>query len=116
MAAYARSVISLLSREQRAFLTRETGVVVASKRYVRGLRRKPVRVLQADNQPVESKGAQQHVKEKEEARVRSSEDRGSVKARTPVQPPVKHAPRSVGKDQVDGLRFERAVPGDKRLA
>lgn len=128
MAAYVRSVISLLSREQHAFLTRENSVVVASKRYVRGLRRKPVRVLLTDDQAVEKRGqsetAEQQVSErKKETGVASSsaarhgEDRGNVKARTNLQPPGKHAsPSPVTRDQVDGLRFERASPGDKRLA
>ncbi|XP_022615507.1 rRNA methyltransferase 3, mitochondrial [Seriola dumerili] len=129
MAAYVRSVICLVSREQRAFLTRGNDVVVASKRYVRGLRRKPVRVLFPDDEAgtvvktgPQSLTAKQHVKrEKKEAGVTSSaaehlEESGSVKARSNVQSAEKHAHLSATKDRVDGLRFERAFPGDKRLA
>ncbi|KAA8594185.1 hypothetical protein FQN60_005019 [Etheostoma spectabile] len=49
MAAYIRSVICLFSIERNAFLTRGSRVIVESKRYVRGLRRTPVRVLLPEN-------------------------------------------------------------------
>ncbi|TDH14633.1 hypothetical protein EPR50_G00022260 [Perca flavescens] len=45
MAAYMRSVIRLVAIERNAFLTRGSSVIEESKRYVRGLRRTPVRVL-----------------------------------------------------------------------
>ncbi|XP_039986754.1 rRNA methyltransferase 3A, mitochondrial [Xiphias gladius] len=130
MAAYARSVVSLVSRERRDFLTRVCGVMVASKRYVRGLRRKPVRVLFPDNDADTEVQArprprtpEQHVKrerKEKEAKVTSAaehlEESGSVRARASEQSAPKHAHASATKDQVEGLRFERAFPGDKRLA
>ncbi|GAA6225763.1 rRNA methyltransferase 3, mitochondrial [Lates japonicus] len=130
MAAYVRSVICLVSRERPAFLTRETGVIVACKRYVRGLRRKPVRVVFPDNEADTAEKArpqprpsEQHVKKgkKEDAKVTQAaaehlEESGSVETKSNAQSAVKHAHVFVAKDQVDGLRFERAFPGDKRLA
>lgn len=130
MAAYVRSVICLVSRERPAFLTRETGVIVACKRYVRGLRRKPVRVVFPDNEADTAEKArpqprtsEQHVKrdKKEDAKVTQTaaehlEESGSVKTKSNAQSAVKHTHVFVTKDQVDGLRFERAFPGDKRLA
>ncbi|XP_040901494.1 rRNA methyltransferase 3A, mitochondrial [Toxotes jaculatrix] len=128
MAAYVRSVVCLVSRERPAFLTGGSGVIVASKRYVRGLRRKPVKVLFPDVETdtavktrPQSRTPEQHVKRgrKEEAKVPSAAEHlaesGSVKARSNEQPAMKHAHLSFAKDQVDGLRFERAFPGDKRL-
>eukprot|EP00064_Thunnus_orientalis_P017448 superscaffoldBa00003708_g17531 len=39
-----------------------------------------------------------------------------VRAKSGVQSPMKYAHVAATKDQIDGLRFERAFPGDKRLA
>lgn len=121
MAAYMRSVICLVSIERNAFLTRGSGVFVESKRYVRGLRRKPVRVLFPEEETDKViKPAPAGLKREKEARVtattRHLEERDSVKKRSDinVQSTVKYA--AVAKDQIDGLRFERAFPGDKRLA
>ncbi|XP_044059047.1 rRNA methyltransferase 3A, mitochondrial [Siniperca chuatsi] len=127
MAAYMRSVTCLVSIERNAFLTRGSGIVVESKRYVRGLRRKPVRVLFPENEtdkvlkpPPQSQSGGQHVKRDKEAKVtatsRHLEENDFVKARSNVQSTIKHAHVTVTKDQIDGLRFERAFPGDKRLA
>ncbi|KAL7400366.1 hypothetical protein ABVT39_010899 [Epinephelus coioides] len=124
MAAYMRSVICLLSIERNAFLSKRGGVIAESKRYVRGLRRKPVRVLFPENetdkvpkptpQP-QSPGV--NVKKKKEAKVTATteqpEARDFVKGKNNVQSVTKPA---FTKDHIDGLRFERALPGDKRLA
>ncbi|XP_074496017.1 rRNA methyltransferase 3A, mitochondrial [Sebastes fasciatus] len=125
MAAFMRSVICLVSIERHVLLSRGSGVVVESKRYVRGLRRKPVQVLFPDNetgkvvkpQPQPPQPARLNVKRQKEDKVTASlkhpGERDSVKVRDNVQSTIKHA---VLKDHIDGVRFERALPGDKRLA
>lgn len=126
MAAYMRSVICLASVERSAFLTRANGIV-ESKRYVRGLRRKPVKVLFPENETGEvvkptpqSQPAKQNLKREREVKVtattRHHEEPDFVKARTNVQSSAKDRHVTVSEDQTDGLRFERAFPGDKRLA
>lgn len=120
MAAYMRSVICLVSIERNAFLTRGSSIVVQSKRYVRGLRRKPVRVLFPENETdkVHKPSAGQKINRETEAQFTSTtrhlEESDFVNTRSNVQSTLKHA--HVTKDQIDGLRFERALPGDKRLA
>ncbi|XP_031729331.1 rRNA methyltransferase 3A, mitochondrial [Anarrhichthys ocellatus] len=122
MAAYMRSVICLVSMERSAFLSRGGGLVlVESKRYVRGLRRTPVRVLMPENethkvikprpqpQPA-GRDVQRQKVGKVTATVKHPEE-DFVKASN-VHSTIRHA---VVKDQVDGLSFERASPGDKRL-
>ena len=119
-----RSVICLLSIERHAFLTRGSGVIVESKRYVRGLRRKPVRVLFPENQTdtvlkptPQPQPAGLNLKREKEAKVKATvkhpEETDFVDVRSNVQSSIKHA---VSKEQIGGLRFERAFPGDKRLA
>ncbi|XP_044209028.1 rRNA methyltransferase 3A, mitochondrial [Thunnus albacares] len=124
-ATYTRSVINFLSLERNALLSRGNGFLVESKRYVRGLRRRPVRVLLPENETGEvlkqSEPAVQNMKRQKEAKVTvtSAQHPGEsdlVRARTGVQSPMKYAHVAASKDQIDGLRFERAFPGDKRLA
>ncbi|XP_034723084.1 rRNA methyltransferase 3A, mitochondrial [Etheostoma cragini] len=113
MAAYMRSVICLVSFERNAFLSRGSRVIVESKRYVRGLRRTPVRVLLPEN------GTDKVLKPaglNAPALIRHPEERDFVNARDNVQSSTKHAHVTAAKDHIDGLRFERAFPGDKRLA
>ena len=128
MAAYMRSVICLVSTERNALFTRGSGVVVESKRYVRALRRTPVRVLFPENETgkvlkptPQSEPAEQITRRRErDAKVTSTprhhDESDFVRARTHVRSAVKDAPVTVTRDQIDGLRFERAFPGDKRLA
>ncbi|XP_029373865.1 rRNA methyltransferase 3A, mitochondrial isoform X2 [Echeneis naucrates] len=106
------SMICLASREHRAFLIRGNDVVVASKRYVRGLRRKPVNVLIPEDK------AEQVVRKERKKKKKGEDDEAEAAAAAAEQeqPTAKHAHLSAGRDQVDGLRFERAFPGDKRLA
>lgn len=112
-----RSVICLVSIERNAFLSRGCGVIVESKRYVRGLRRKPVRVLLPENETVLKPTPQPHPAglnlKRVKATVKHPEETDFVNMRNNVQSTIKHA---VTKDQIDGLRFERAFPGDKRLS
>jgi len=128
MAALMRGVICLVSIERNAFLSKRMGFVEESKRYIRGLRRKPVQVLFPENEtgkvakppPESHQAAKQHVKKQRDTEVTSAldhaEQSGPVKTRRDVQSTVKHPQVTFTKDQVDGLRFEKAVPGDKRLA
>ncbi|KAM9359055.1 rRNA methyltransferase 3A, mitochondrial [Symphorus nematophorus] len=130
MAAYMRSVICLVPTGRNALFTRGSGIFVESKRHVRALRRKPVRVLFPENETdkvvkatPQSQPAEQIIKKRKrerEAKVTSTtryhDESDFVKARSHVQSAVKDAPGTVTKDHIDGLRFERAFPGDKRLA
>ncbi|KAF1394231.1 hypothetical protein PFLUV_G00024380 [Perca fluviatilis] len=127
MAAYMRSVIRLVAIERKAFLTRGSSVIEESKRYVRGLRRTPVRVLTEKVLKPQCQPAGLNVPASDRDSVKARDpkpapgtaakvpasDRDSVKERDP-----KPAPGSVhcSKDHIDGLRFDRAFPGDKRLA
>uniref|UniRef100_UPI0037E73024 rRNA methyltransferase 3A, mitochondrial n=1 Tax=Semicossyphus pulcher TaxID=241346 RepID=UPI0037E73024 len=127
MAAYMRSMMFLVSIERNALLTRGNGIVVESKRYVRGLMRKPVKVLFPEtetdkvikNTP-QPQPSGQNVKRDKEAKVtptiRHLEESDFVKKRSNVQSSIKHPHSTVTSDSIDGLRFERAFPGDKRLA
>ncbi|KAL6115942.1 mrm3 [Pungitius sinensis] len=119
MAAYTRSVICLVSMERSYLLSRRSGVIVESKRYVRGLRRKPVRVLMPEDvtdkvirPPPAARDAQRQKPGKEVVPMKHLEE-GFAKPKSNVHLTVKNA---VQNDLVDGLRFERALPGDKRLA
>lgn len=120
-----RGVIYLVSIERNALLTRGSGVIVETKRYVRGLRRTPVRVFlpEAGKEPKTApkpQPAQGNVMRERtvEAAFTSTaeriEDGVFVKARINERSATKQS--AVLPDHVDGLRFERAFPGDKRLA
>uniref|UniRef100_A0A3B4EU87 rRNA methyltransferase 3A, mitochondrial-like n=1 Tax=Pundamilia nyererei TaxID=303518 RepID=A0A3B4EU87_9CICH len=127
MAAYTRSMICLISMiERHAFLTTRSCVTVESKRYVRGLRRKPVRVLFPENETgkvvkvPQIQSDEPKIQRETRGRIISAgtqhhEERNSVRTRTDEQSATKHA-FTVTKNEVDGLRYERASPGDKRLA
>uniref|UniRef100_A0A3Q3B8N0 Mitochondrial rRNA methyltransferase 3a n=1 Tax=Kryptolebias marmoratus TaxID=37003 RepID=A0A3Q3B8N0_KRYMA len=113
MAAFMRGVSRLVSAERSVFVTNRSGVVIESKRYVRGLRRKPVKVLFPENQagkvvkPPPQPGVKAAAKPTERW-----EKSDPVKTRSQGESPQVN----VVKDQLDGLRFERALPGDKRLS
>lgn len=119
MAAYMRSVRCIVDFERRFFAAKGTNIAVQSKRYVRGLRRKPVTVILPESEP--------NKVPKETPRPNPSGQ--NVKSKTDVKPAAqtRRAPEkdfvsansaanlTVTKDQIDGLRYERASPGDKRL-
>uniref|UniRef100_A0A668SXE5 RNA 2-O ribose methyltransferase substrate binding domain-containing protein n=1 Tax=Oreochromis aureus TaxID=47969 RepID=A0A668SXE5_OREAU len=127
MAAYTRGMICVISMiERHGFLTTRGCVTVESKRYVRGLRRKPVRVLFPENETGKVVKAPQiqsdepKIQRETRGRIISAatehhEEKNSVRTRTDAQSATKHA-FTVTKNEVDGLRYERASPGDKRLA
>ncbi|XP_030237280.1 rRNA methyltransferase 3A, mitochondrial [Gadus morhua] len=125
MAAYMRSVIILLSTERNALLRRGCDYTVVSRRYVRGLRRTPVKVLFPDSN------------RETVAPPKGSEGRKEPKPAPPKAPGMKRTfspPAAImipshasvpaseqsnitfSKDRIGGLRFETAFPGDKRLA
>ncbi|KAF7666797.1 hypothetical protein LDENG_00091730 [Lucifuga dentata] len=125
MAAYVRSVFCLFSLQRNAFLTRGNGFRVESKRYVRGLKRKPVKVLFPETekgkilQPSQIQAVEVSIKRKE-SKIRSKEeDPGGdifTKSKSDVQSAAKQSNVTVTKDQIEGIRFERAFPGDQRLS
>lgn len=127
MAAYMRGMMYFVSIDRNAFLIRRSPIIEESKRYLRGLRRKPVRVLfpESDTGKVvkttpQPQAAERNVKREkkkvEEASFAAEqpEQSGFVKAKSNEQSATRRA--AAIKDQIDGLRFERAFPGDKRLA
>lgn len=123
MSAFMRGVTCLISAERNAFLTRRCDIKVSveSKRYVRGLRRKPTRViLPEDVKPppeFDQPAAAESLKKQKRANVTSAAETPEDPAvKKPIQSFGKHVQVTAAKDQVDGLRFERAFPGDKRLA
>uniref|UniRef100_A0A3Q0RJQ5 Mitochondrial rRNA methyltransferase 3a n=1 Tax=Amphilophus citrinellus TaxID=61819 RepID=A0A3Q0RJQ5_AMPCI len=123
MAAYMKSVMCLVfTIERNAFLTYRSSVNVESRRYVRGLRRKPVRVLSPEKEtgkiikPPQIQPDEPSIQKETRGRITAATtERDAVKARSDAQSATKHA-FSVTKNEVDGLRYERASPGDKRLA
>ncbi|XP_074535696.1 rRNA methyltransferase 3A, mitochondrial [Halichoeres trimaculatus] len=125
MAAFMRSVMLLVSVERNTFLAKGTGgIVVEPKRYVRGLRRRPVAVISPDDKkdniikpPPKLQPAEPNVKEaKVTTKTRYFQDSDFVETRSNVQSSIKPSHGAVSKDSIDGVRFERAFPGDRRLA
>uniref|UniRef100_A0A1A8F6Q0 RNA methyltransferase like 1 n=1 Tax=Nothobranchius korthausae TaxID=1143690 RepID=A0A1A8F6Q0_9TELE len=119
MAAFVRSALCQLSTERSAFLTKTNTIIVESKRLVRGLRRKPVRVLFPENDSSRVVNSHQQPKEKATritSKTQNIERNDAVKKKITEQSSGKRPQVAVTRDQVDGLRFERAFPGDKRLS
>ncbi|XP_060799671.1 rRNA methyltransferase 3A, mitochondrial isoform X2 [Neoarius graeffei] len=129
MAALMSSVIRGLApiTEQKSssllllLLKSNNSVVVSSRRFVRGLRRRPVAVLypgeeretlikaaHQNKQRRQDPGTQQHQTDGRRVKENSSEPRGRSSG---VQ-----ADRCSVRAQLGGLRFDKALPGDKRLA
>ncbi|XP_024133075.1 rRNA methyltransferase 3A, mitochondrial [Oryzias melastigma] len=122
MAAVMRSMIYLFPKH---LLSKSSRFMVEPKRYVRGLRRKPVNVLFPEQQTGKvvkspSEGDQTAVKPQRKTNVTSAveqtETRNHVRKKDDAYSTVQHPRAADTKDQVDGLRFERAFQGDKRLA
>ncbi|XP_037534182.1 rRNA methyltransferase 3A, mitochondrial [Nematolebias whitei] len=127
MAAFMRGVKCLVSTERNVLLIKRSGIFIESKRYVRGLKRKPVNVLFPENEPgkVVKPPSETRVKkpaEKQNAtRITSKtteyfEKDDSVKTSSPDQSTVRRPQVSAAKSQLDGLHIESAFPGDKRLS
>ncbi|XP_028320321.1 rRNA methyltransferase 3A, mitochondrial [Gouania willdenowi] len=89
------------------------GISVEPKRYIRGLRRKPVQVLSAEHQTSKKTQSQSET-------TKSQKDEWTKSTSPPEhqkpQESVKTGTQSVDiTDHLQGLRFEKALPGDKRL-
>lgn len=116
-----RSMICLVAIERHILANRGRYIIVEPKRYVRGLRRNPVRVLfpedGTDKTPeatAQTRPAGQHVRMEKDVRDAATESE-AVKARSTLQSAVKDGHIGGSKNHIDGLRFERAFLGDKRL-
>lgn len=124
MAAYIRSMTCLLATEHHLFSSRGGNVLVETKRYVRGLRRRPVNVFFPENDAEKAaktaaQSAVQTIAGKRDRKPAGAEKQRAggdfSKARSNFHP-VKNDPHvTVTKEDIDGLHFERAHPGDKRL-
>ncbi|XP_068174006.1 rRNA methyltransferase 3A, mitochondrial [Antennarius striatus] len=119
MAAHMRRVIRLVSIERTLFLFPGSSVVVEPKRYVRGLRRKPVKVLFPEDDTDKVKTTLKP----HPAVPNAKRERGVKAAKESHHEPsdsVKTRERAVkndaGEDEVHRLNYERAFPGDRRLA
>lgn len=122
MAACMRSVRRVIDFERQFFAARGTGIAVESRRYVRGLRRKPVRVIvpetEPDKVPKEASQSQprgQNIPSRTDGKPAAHERRAAEKDVATAKNNGKPVHVTVTKDQIDGLRYERALPGDKRL-
>lgn len=121
MAAYVRNVRRIVDFERQFFAARTTGIVVESRRHVRGLRRKPIRVIVPESEP--SKVAKETPQSQPGGQnTRSKTDvKAASQTRTAAENDVitpKNTVKAVHvtvKDPIDGLRYESALPGDKRL-
>lgn len=118
-----RSMVCLFPKQ---LLSKSCGLIVEPRRFVRGLRRKPVKVLFPEQQtgkvvkpaPESDQTAvnPQRKKTNVTSATAQTDKKNPVRIRDDADSTVQH-PRAAGtKDQVDGLRFERASQGDKRLA
>lgn len=120
MAAYIRSMARILVTEHHLFSSRGGNILAETKRYVRGLRRRPVKVFFPENDVEKTVKAATAAASKKDPKpsadaVRQREEGDVLKAKSNFHP-VKNDPHfTVTKDDIDGLHFERAHPGDKRL-
>lgn len=128
MAAFMRGVKCLVSVDRNVFLIKRSSIIIESKRYVRGLKRKPVNVLFPEHEsgkvvkpPPETRIKKKPAEKQNATRTTSKtaecfEKGDPVKTSSPDQSTVKSPQVSAAKGRLDGLRFERAFPGDKRLS
>ncbi|XP_077397989.1 rRNA methyltransferase 3A, mitochondrial [Festucalex cinctus] len=120
MATYMRSISCFFSLERAVFLTRGNVFSVETKRYVRGLRRRPVRVIFPENE-TKKEDVELPISGKNEVKVPFKTEQypgeiSDLKTRDGEISSTKRAYVDVKSDQIDGVRFERASSGDKRLA
>lgn len=122
MAAYMRSVRRIFEVERQFFAARGTDIVVESRRYVRGLMRKPVRVIVPKSEPdkvlkntPKSQPGGQNIKSKTDVKAAAHRRPAGEDDAVAAQDSVIAVHAAVTKDQIDGLRYDRALPGDKRL-
>ncbi|XP_077579124.1 rRNA methyltransferase 3A, mitochondrial [Stigmatopora nigra] len=124
MATYIRCVSCAFSLERAVFLSRGNSFNVESKRYVRGLRRKPVRVIfpEDEKNKVDAQLPRGNDKKKVKVPVKTDHkpaDQSDFKTRTNSlknDEKTNLLPPDGKNDQLDRIRFERASSGDKRLS
>ncbi|KAJ3590061.1 hypothetical protein NHX12_008018 [Muraenolepis orangiensis] len=118
MAAYMRNVIVLLSTERNALLRKACDHTVESKRHVRGLRRTPVNVLypESDKKPVAPQVRKEPKPTPKASGMKNTFTTPAAIVPRNVSPVSDKSNITSSKDQVGGRSFERASPGDKRLA
>ncbi|XP_061538698.1 rRNA methyltransferase 3A, mitochondrial isoform X1 [Phycodurus eques] len=122
MATYMRSKSCLFSLKRAVFLSRGNFFSVETKRYARGLRRRPVKVIFSENERNKEDVKLSVVREKKEVEVplraqkHPAGDISDLKTSNGELSSTKRAHVDVKSDLIDGVRFERASPGDKRLA
>uniref|UniRef100_W5MG82 tRNA/rRNA methyltransferase SpoU type domain-containing protein n=1 Tax=Lepisosteus oculatus TaxID=7918 RepID=W5MG82_LEPOC len=123
MAAFLkRASRGLFNLESNIFLTVQENQCIVAKRYVRALRRKPVRVLYPENESDDPSTSNSFDKTGIRTQPATSTPRKSAEKgkRPPLAESVKKSgapvPVSDPHDELHGLRYEKAFPGDKRLA
>lgn len=118
MATYMSSVMNLLSSQRNVFLRGGNGFTVEAKRYVRGLKRRPVKVLfqEKEAEKIPKTRPSAAVQKEKEVKVTSRAQHQRAESDFLKATSIKFPYVDASKDQIDGLRFERAFPGDKRLA
>lgn len=122
MAAYMRSVRRIIDFKGQFSAARRTDIAVESRRYVRGLRRKPVRVIVPEGEPgkvsketPQSQPGGQNIRSKTDVKAAAQTRRVAENDVITARNTVKAVHVTVTKEQIDDLRYERALPGDKRL-
>lgn len=120
----------LIVAERSNILKKSNDCIVDSKRYVRALKRRPVKVLYPDSETTSptSKQTSDRIVNKQPQKVASNVRESTANAILKNETTNKrvgsmswsdgngNASSSNLKDQLGGLKFERALPGDKRLA
>ncbi|XP_038817172.1 rRNA methyltransferase 3A, mitochondrial-like isoform X1 [Salvelinus namaycush] len=131
MAAFVRGMFwHLLVAERSNILKKSNDCIVDSKRYVRALKRRPVKVLYPDSETTSKQRSDQIVnKQSQKVASKVRESNAILKNETTnkrvgsmswsdrngnASSTSEHTTNL--KDQLGGLKFERALPGDKRLA
>ncbi|CDQ58986.1 unnamed protein product [Oncorhynchus mykiss] len=122
MAAFVRGMLwHILVAERSNILKKSNDCIVDSKRYVRALKRRPVKVLYPDSETTSPTSKQRSdqistvnaILKNETTNKRVSSMSWSARNGN-ASTTSEHTTNL--KDQLGGLKFERALPGDKRLA
>uniref|UniRef100_A0A3P9AJ66 RNA 2-O ribose methyltransferase substrate binding domain-containing protein n=1 Tax=Esox lucius TaxID=8010 RepID=A0A3P9AJ66_ESOLU len=138
MAAFMRGVLCHVRNvERRDILQMRYDCIVHSKRYVRALKRRPVKVLYCDSEtksPISKQRSDQIVRKQSPGVTSKTKevalDASFIKTKagsdarifntslstSNYSPSTTSEHTTYPKDQLGGLKFERALPGDKRLA
>ncbi|MFT7818355.1 rRNA methyltransferase 3, mitochondrial [Arapaima gigas] len=118
MAAFVRRLGRELLVERRAVLAVQGNPGAEWRRYVRALRRRPVRILFPDGEEEKPLKASQATAAAAQQRGGSEKD---LRRRSDTQPRAEDpskaglSRRPAAEELLDGLRFDRALAGDRRL-